>query len=405
MSTDGSRLHLCSSVLICANLWRGGQHVGLTSAAPRPMLARPRELETLVADMQPRIPSRLVRAWRVAFVRVEDHRLGASLAVARRELVPSLGTFGDRGRHEVVAMVEGLLTHAEAARADGRIDEGWQCHDAARRVAVFAMSDAEALAVAMALRAEAESKLGGWRRKAIAAQLRADGEAPTTDRHRLSTALQLRDEYHHNQYYRTRLVARQFKTIALYLGIAFVGMLVAHRLGAPLPGGDTPLTGAQLVPWTALFGLLGATFSVAFPLTRGGSDSRKIPEQVGGQAITLIRPLLGAAAGPVAYAFVRSGLFSAAAASEHTMLLVAFAAGFSERIILRAVGTVAGGEERAPSADGDSVPHKKKHVPKPSTLGAGAIVAPGTTPVATTSAGMATPSRMESVPPPQPSGP
>jgi hypothetical protein len=124
--------------------------------------------------------------------------------------------------------------------------------------------------------------------------------------------------------------------IALILGLAasidWVGDL------------DDPSVG--FVALVAAFGALGACLSAIQSLGRTGG---RIPEHVAASLITITRPTLGAAAALGVYAVAASGLLNISLEEEGahlTILALAFAAGFSERLVLSAVGAATGSAGR-----------------------------------------------------------
>jgi hypothetical protein len=105
--------------------------------------------------------------------------------------------------------------------------------------------------------------------------------------------------------------------------------------------GDPPIGFVALV---AVFGALGACLSAIQSLGRVGAHGR-IPEHVASSIITITRPALGAAAALGVYAIAASGLLNISLEGEEahlTVLALAFAAGFSERLVLSAVGAATG---------------------------------------------------------------
>ena len=94
----------------------------------------------------------------------------------------------------------------------------------------------------------------------------------------------------------------------------------------------------------AVFGALGACLSAIQSLGHAGAQG-PIPEHVATSLITITRPALGAAAALGAYAIAASGLLNISLEGEEahlTVLALAFAAGFSERLVLSAVGAATG---------------------------------------------------------------
>jgi hypothetical protein len=103
----------------------------------------------------------------------------------------------------------------------------------------------------------------------------------------------------------------------------------------------------------ALFGLLGGTLSA----TLRASDTRlssRIPEMTAGNRVTFMPILVGGASAIAIYSFLRSdltGVFNAEVAKAlepdqpFTAYAIAFASGFSERLVRRAVEELAGKEQ------------------------------------------------------------
>jgi len=96
----------------------------------------------------------------------------------------------------------------------------------------------------------------------------------------------------------------------------------------------------------ALFGLLGGTLSAMLKAPESTKSSR-IPELTATTRITLLRLCMSAAAAIVIYVFLESDLSDPFLGSledikPYTIFAVSFVAGFTERLVMRAVGHVAG---------------------------------------------------------------
>ena len=121
-----------------------------------------------------------------------------------------------------------------------------------------------------------------------------------------------------------------------------VAAIVALPILAALSVLPVPLANWKELVAVELFGVLGASFSVAITLTQSSLDER-IPDQVIGSFITWMRPAIGAAAGVAAYVLLQVNMLQAVistdfSASPAGMLAVAFIAGFSERLVIKALG-------------------------------------------------------------------
>jgi hypothetical protein len=91
--------------------------------------------------------------------------------------------------------------------------------------------------------------------------------------------------------------------------------------------------------YVALFGALGGSLSALRSVTTAGQEGGRTrnPEQVQAWYVTVVRPLVGAAAALGVFVVLAPDVTSTAA-----MLGVAFAAGFSEALIVRAVESAGG---------------------------------------------------------------
>jgi hypothetical protein len=93
-------------------------------------------------------------------------------------------------------------------------------------------------------------------------------------------------------------------------------------------------------------------------------QSTRIPELTAAIRVTFMRILMGGASAVMIYVFLRSSLSRSLFSQEiaqavetpwpYTAYAVAFVPGFSERLVLRAVETVAGKADDSPKASGTS---------------------------------------------------
>ncbi len=210
------------------------------------------------------------------------------------------------------------------------------------------------LAQAKALRREAtRTKLASaWRADLIGELLSSEqieDQLPSdveNVRWRVTEAARHRDEDGHNRHYKVALVRGQR---SLLLGILVVCIALVLTLAAVVDWdgdlGDPPIGFVALV---AVFGALGACLSAIQSLGRVGAHGGRIPEYVASSLVTITRPALGAAAALGVYAITVSGLLNISLEGEEahlTGLALAFAAGFSERLVISAVGTATGSTE------------------------------------------------------------
>lgn len=99
-----------------------------------------------------------------------------------------------------------------------------------------------------------------------------------------------------------------------------------------LAGGETDTDWSDLA-FVALFGVLGAAVSGTRP--SADRETARLPALIAAWQMVAVRPLIGAAAALAAYAFLASG--SVESGSAGLVLGAAFAAGVSERLVLRGV--------------------------------------------------------------------
>jgi hypothetical protein len=233
---------------------------------------------------------------------------------------------------------------------DGDIETAWRCFTSAARLELQHANAAELVTRAQALRQEAgaEKLSSAWRSKTIQDLLDAtkiEDQLPgkiDDVRWRLSEATRIRDEDADNRYYKVALVRGQRSLLLLVL---IVCILVLLGLAAAVDWhGDLADPSVGFIALVAVFGALGACLSAIQSLGHAGATAR-IPEHVASSAITITRPALGAAAALGVYAIAASGILNIALEGEEahlTILALAFAAGFSERLVLSAVGAATG---------------------------------------------------------------
>ena len=168
--------------------------------------------------------------------------------------------------------------------------------------------------------------------------------------YRLYEATLLRDEHFNNGYFKLELVRSQLKLLSVILLVAFVTFAAVLLDVLPIDGGAA-ITGQgglaasrKTIVSAALFGIVGAAFSAILSTAKVPAKSR-IPEQISARAITIGRAVLGAPAAVLALFLLHLGLIQIGgvdASSPFLILTVAFVAGFSERLILRAIESVSG---------------------------------------------------------------
>jgi 8-oxo-dGTP pyrophosphatase MutT (NUDIX family) len=247
-----------------------------------------------------------------------------------------------------------LLGRAQDFIDKDDIDAAWRCFHAAARMEIFGYDDSELASVAIMLRREAE-KLKDWRKKAVfdlighAEPPKGQTAAPVNVT-RLYLAVLIRDEHYDNQYFKISLRRNNLRVLTPILLLGIVAMPFLAWLSI-LPG---PVSNWKELVAVELFGVLGASFSVAITLTQSSLDE-KIPDQVIGSFLTWMRPAIGAVAAVAAYVLMHAKILQTVISTELTgsiagMLAVAFIAGFSERLVIKAIASTTAGKDKKTGA-------------------------------------------------------
>lgn len=215
---------------------------------------------------------------------------------------------------------------------------------------------------ALSVLGEARGYLAPARFERVEALLLADDQIrPDLTRDHVLAALQILYERYVRDYsagFTLRALETQFLTFVT----ATLASIVVLLYGIPLFGYDwmavwmqgdaTP--GSAFLVVVVWFGVLGASVSGLLSL----SDVLKrgaVPEQQGYFSLALGRLVVGAAGALVLYVFLLSGVLglvlNVSPETPGIAIVVAFAGGFSERLLRRAIENVAGREVDVPSTD------------------------------------------------------
>jgi hypothetical protein len=231
---------------------------------------------------------------------------------------------------ERLPRLEPLLDAAEAALTEGDVDRAWACFHAAVEVELLADAlggDGRLDDWAELLAAETTKLDSAWRRAAATALLESG------DAHALYHVRRLLDEQYDNMWRQLRTFRRYLGALATLSLLFVVSVVAVDALGGPL----LPDVGTSLFVAVALFGGLGATVSAALS---AGRDSTRNPERLVDAWVGLARVAVGMAAALALFVFLHSGVVSLGPLSSALALAVAFVAGFSDRLLVRTVGTV-----------------------------------------------------------------
>jgi hypothetical protein len=293
-----------------------------------------------------------------------------------------------------------LLDKAERALGRGEFDAAWAYIQAAERLEILDYDGHEIWAAQTAIRNEAEQKLSSWRAKTVADLLVGDSasreerigrlvgdfvdDSPTgqevaallvghcegdnvrrvahllqerrvprpdaaarllmelarthvaADRASLSVATLMRDEDAQNTYRRLGWRRRQMLIVGAVVALALVAVL-ALVVWRPISlDTQADFSSERAWLWVLVFGTLGGCLSALQSFSTSSTASR-IPEVIHHGLLTAARPLIGAAAAMAAYVLLASGVVQFASDTNAAVLAVAFAAGFSERFVVRAL--------------------------------------------------------------------
>jgi len=238
------------------------------------------------------------------------------------------------------------LEHAKEALKAGDIDSGWRQLQSAQRLLLPNLQrGAELSAEVVAMRAEVE-KLSGWRK--CAAEDLLHGE-PSVEN--LVKAAEIRDEHYNNQAYKDGIQRSRMAFLALAL-VSAVSLLFAWiKYGGLIDLIDSYAENAESVALlfgVCVVGLLGASVSAITHASRSQGPAR-IPEMVASLRVTLLRLMMGPASAIVILFAIQSNfydsIFKLPRPNGPGLLVIVFAAGFSERLVLRVVELVAGRSE------------------------------------------------------------
>lgn len=234
-------------------------------------------------------------------------------------------------RQRFISDAQHLLVRAQMALADSDLNTGWSLLLEADRIVLQAATQEELDVAANLLREEMKEKALGWRRAAVQRLLGPVGSPGSLPE--VLEVTRIRNQSFHNRYHKFDLLTDQLSLLSVFLlGILLiifgaaslgVGPLGSHR-------GD--------VLWAAILGALGGSISAVRSTVVGAS--RRIPEQIADNPVTITRPVLAAAAGVAAWLIVDAGFVTVSAnKAELAPFIAAFFAGFSESYFISLLPT------------------------------------------------------------------
>jgi hypothetical protein len=258
---------------------------------------------------------------------------------------------------DFVAHVETLLDRSAQHLQHGHIDQAWVCFHAARRIDLYGygaydrLCDGESELVrerAVAIHRRAAGQLSGWRAEAVSdllldrsGQVRRDPSV-----HAVIRAQSLVNGANQDNHAKRRYLQRQLRYL-LGLGIVALTVFLSGVTWVnPLAASDVTLP--AFVLYVPLVGALGATlFGVRS--TSKVPTSTNVPQNFTPLGLVLARVFIGSLSAVALYFGLTAGVIDVAEGGALTpalLLLVAFAAGYSERLAPQAVERVSGITER-----------------------------------------------------------
>jgi 8-oxo-dGTP diphosphatase len=281
-------------------------------------------------------------------------RLDSDIVVYRQEL--HRRSMSDNLTNEAILAINeafNLLQLAERALYAGDIGKGWKCFLGAKRMEIFAIDPKDDWpAKATVLREEA-IKLRSWRKTAVEGILGTNrNPKEVKNAATLFEAMLIRDEHYNNEAYKASLKRDYNFSLFFILTLVIISVFLMIKTGIT----NFDILGEQN-PWkvigsVAIFGLLGGVVSAIIREMNVNAPSR-IPELTTSIRITLLRIFVGSAFAVVVYLFIKSQLIDVFNPNiqnhikiihPYTIYAISFVAGFSERLVLRAVSVVVGKE-------------------------------------------------------------
>lgn len=234
------------------------------------------------------------------------------------------------------------LKEAREALKDYDFSRAWKCLHKAQNISLRGLGDKGRTIKAQIILNEARDKLGNsWRKKSIE-DLLTDQCGLKTDisSEELVKADEILTGYLENRYHKIGAFTRHLSLLSFFAAMAIIAFLIL--LAYPLGSINLGIFAWNLSLSIVIFGIMGAI--VSGMLSASGRADARIPDQRISNIMTLAKLAVGAMSALAVVAFVNSGFLSVSKAyleKPELILAVSFAAGFTERLVHRAVETVA----------------------------------------------------------------
>jgi 8-oxo-dGTP pyrophosphatase MutT (NUDIX family) len=278
-----------------------------------------------------------IKRWWTGTWSPSRERLRTVLPASAHELTSRSHATSRTDGIDVQRAIEVALEETEAALERGDAEAGWLCLKLAERLRLLDANDRELKAHATALRNEGVEKLSSWRGKTVA-DLIPKWELPRPDRQIcLYEATRIRDEGGDNDYRRLALLRRNRTLLLPVIVLAIGALVILVWTGVSELAADSESRDAGFLAAVTVVGIIGASISAMQSL--GATAKRRMPEALSSATMTLARPVVGAGAALGAYIIAEAGFLQLETESGYVLLALGFAAGFSERFIVRLVDT------------------------------------------------------------------
>jgi hypothetical protein len=218
----------------------------------------------------------------------------------------------------------------------------WKCLSEARRLELAIMESNELAAERLAIEEEGRTKLNGWRYAAFKKLIKEYEEEDKIEY--LVRALSLIADSQQTTFYNISLIRMQAKLMACLLillsimFLAFSTQLSGLQESLPEKGDLVPNHYWIILVSSFLLGSMGASVSALMSFSQ--PQTLRVPDRLMDFIITLVRPVIGGASALVSTFFFLSGIIHGEKFNLAFLFVVAFAFGFSERLVMKSVGNI-----------------------------------------------------------------
>jgi hypothetical protein len=246
--------------------------------------------------------------------------------------------------------IEESLIKATKFANSFEFDLGWNQFFIAEQYLVKCMTPDQRIIKSNNIRVEA-SKLSGWRQEQIYLLLCRPGKDdncinyPVIDNiDKINEALKIRNDYYNTRNHRMALRKASANTLAVLLSLILITIIVLSFFVVPINQvvssfnqNSNQYLSLQII-YVVLFGMLGASFSLANSLLTPNMES-KIPELLLGVYVTVIRLMIGGTAAFILFMLFNSGFLDSMfnkdmLKSPFIYAVISFISGFSERWVV-----------------------------------------------------------------------